>query len=98
MSEVIQTRSIPYGDDRTSEEEKPSNASSLSAFASGANAALPVLLALIPLAVVSVEQRHREQAFQHLRHSPCRYSSCRAPRSWPRLSWSPLRRQRPLSS
>jgi len=52
MSEVIRTRSIPYGGDRTSEEEKPNKASSLSAFASGANAAVPVLLGLIPLAVV----------------------------------------------
>ena len=52
MSEGIRTRSIPYGGERTSEEEKPNKASSLSAFASGANAAVPVLLGLIPLAVV----------------------------------------------
>jgi 4-azaleucine resistance transporter AzlC len=52
MSEVIRTSSIPYGGNRSSEEEKPNKAPSLSAFASGANDAVPVLLGLIPLAVV----------------------------------------------
>ncbi len=87
MSEVSRTiSSISYGGDRILEEEKPNKASSLSAFTSGVKAAVPVLLGLIPLAVVSVEQQRREQDFRLLRRSPCRYSSCRAPRSWPRLS------------
>ena len=53
MSEVSRTiSSISYGGDRILEEEKPNKASSVSALVSGVKAAVPVLLGLIPLAVV----------------------------------------------
>ncbi len=52
VSEISRTSGIPYGGDRTSEGEKPNKASSVSAFVSGVKAAVPVLLGLIPLAVV----------------------------------------------
>jgi 4-azaleucine resistance transporter AzlC len=51
-SEASWTRSITYGSDSIIHEGKPRGASSLSVFASGIKAAVPVLLGLIPLAVV----------------------------------------------
>ena len=51
-SEATRTRSISYGGDGAIQEDRTNKASSLSAFASGANAAVPVLLGLIPLALV----------------------------------------------
>lgn len=52
MGEVSRKSSIPSGGHRTVEEEEPNKASSLSAFVSGVKAAAPVMLGLIPLAVV----------------------------------------------
>jgi 4-azaleucine resistance transporter AzlC len=52
MSKASWTRSIAYDGDSTIQEGKPSEASYLLAFASGIKVAVPVLLGLIPLAVV----------------------------------------------